>query len=307
MSSMCVVFLGTGAAVPTANRSLPAVLLVRGNEHILFDCGEGVQRQMIKAKISLHKKMSIFITHMHGDHMLGLPGLLQTMALLDRKKPVDIYAPLGLANLLECLRQTLQFQLTFDVTVHEVTAAGTICEDIEYTVAALPSNHAVTSFCYAFEEKPRMGRFHPEKARALGVAQGEAWSKLQRGVTLVLPNGKTVHPQDVTDAPRKGRKLVYTGDTRPFETFAAFAADADLLIHEGTFDDALVENANRDGHSTASQAAGQAKAANVKKLVLTHISARYSDTALLLQQAQRVFPASLVAEDFLELDLPLLE
>lgn len=307
MSSMCVVFLGTGAAVPTAKRGLPAVLMVRGNEHILFDCGEGVQRQMITAKISLHKKMTIFITHLHGDHVLGLPGLLQTMALLDRQKPVDIYAPTGLSVLLECLRQTLQFQLTFEVTVHEVTNAGTICDTPEYTVTALPSNHAVTSFCYAFEEKPRMGRFHPEKARLMGIPQGEAWSQLQHGNTIVLPNGQTIKPQDVTDPPRKGRKVVYTGDTRPFETFPAFAADADLIIHEGTFDDALVENANRDGHSTASQAAGQAKAANAKKLVLTHISARYADSLLLLQQAQKVFPDSLVAEDFLELDLPLLE
>jgi ribonuclease Z len=302
-----VVFLGTGAAVPTAKRGLPAVLLVRGNEHILFDCGEGIQRQMIQAKISLHKKLSVFITHMHGDHMLGLPGLLQTMALMDRQKPVDIYAPAGLAGLLDCLRNTLQFQLTFDVNLHEVTAAEVICETEEYTVASTPSNHAVISFCYAFNERSRMGRFHPEKARDLGVPKGEAWSQLQHGCDFTLPNGQVVKPQDVADLPRIGRKIVYTGDTKPFETFASFASGADLIIHEGTFDDSLVENANRDGHSTANQAATQAKAANAKQLALTHISARYTDTTLLQEQAKKIFPNTLVAYDFLELKLPLSE
>jgi ribonuclease Z len=302
-----IVFLGTGAAVPTAKRGLPAVLLIRGNEHILFDCGEGIQRQMIQAKISIHKKMSIFITHLHGDHMLGLPGLLQTMALMDRLKPVDIYAPQGLATLLECLRNTLQFQLTFDVNVHEVNAAEVICENEEYTVASTPSNHAVTSFCYSFTEKPRIGRFHPEKAKVLGVPKGEAWSQLQHGCNYTLPNGQVIKPQDLTDSPRTGRKIVYTGDTKPFETFASFASDADLIIHEGTFDDKLVENANRDGHSTAGQAATQAKAAKAKQLALTHISARYTDTTLLQEQAQKIFPNTLVAYDFLELTLPLSE
>jgi ribonuclease Z len=303
--SIRIVFLGTGAAVPSAKRSLPAVLLQRGNEQVLFDCGEAAQRQMMLAKVGLHKTLSIFITHMHGDHVLGLPGLLQTMALMDRQKPVDVYGPIGLAHYLDCLRETLQFQLTFDVAIHEVTGAGIIRDEEEYTVFATPSNHAVTSFCYAFEEKPRAGKFHPEKAKALGVPQGEAWGKLQRGTPFVFPDGHVVKPEDVASKPRRGRKIVYTGDTRPFAGFAAFAADADLVIHEATFEDALAEKANLDGHSTPSQAAAQAKAAGAKKLVLTHISARYSDTKLLLEQAQKVFPNALVAEDFLELELPL--
>jgi ribonuclease Z len=303
--SIRVVFLGTGAAVPSAKRSLPAVMLQRGNEQVMFDCGEAAQRQMILAKVGMHKKMSIFITHMHGDHVLGLPGLLQTMALMDRQKTVDIYGPVGLAHFLACLRETLQFQLTFDVTVHEISQEGIVRDEEEYTVSATPSNHAVTSFCYSLNEKPRAGKFYPEKARALGVPEGMAWGRLQRGTPFVFPDGRLVKPEDVEDPPRMGRKIVYTGDTRPFEGFAAFAADADLVIHEATFDDALAEKANLDGHSTPSQAAAQAKASGAKRLVLTHISARYLDSKLILEQALKVFPNTLVAEDFLELELPL--
>ena len=303
--SIRIIFLGTGAAVPTAQRSLPAVLLQRGNKQIMFDCGEAAQRQMMMAKISLHKKLGIFITHMHGDHVLGLPGLLQTMALMDRQKSVDVYGPLGLEHFLKCLQETLQFQLTFQVDIHEVIKSGTICDEEEYTVAAEPSNHAVTSFSYLFEEKPRAGRFHPEKAKVLGVPQGEAWSKLQHGKSLVLSDGSVVKPEDVTDPPRRGRKVVYSGDTKPFEGFAVFAADADLIIHEATFDDALAEKAQVDGHSTPSQAALETKAANAKSLILTHISARYPDVSLFEEQARKVFPNTVVAKDFLEIELPL--
>ncbi len=305
--SICIIFLGTGAAVPSAQRSLPAVLLQRGNEQILFDCGEACQRQMVVAKVGLHKKLSVFITHMHGDHVLGLPGMLQTMALMDRQKPVDIYGPVGLKHFLSCLQETLQFQLTFEISVHELAEAGTQCDEDEYSIAAFPSNHSVTSFCYAFEEKPRPGRFHPEKAQALGVPKGEAWGRLQRGENYVLPDNNVVKPEDVSGPCRKGRKIVYTGDTRPFEGFAVFAAEADVVIHEATFDDSLVEKAEIDGHSTPTQAALEAKASQAKQLVLTHISARYSNIELLLEQAKKVFPNTIVAEDFLELDLPLNE
>ncbi len=303
--SIRMIFLGTGAAVPTMQRSLPAVMMQRGNEQLLFDCGEGVQRQMLLAKLGFQKKLSIFVTHMHGDHVLGLPGLLQTMALMNREKPVNVFGPVGIAHFLDCLRETLLFQLTFQVNVHEISAEGIVFEDEEYSVSTYPSNHAIASFAYAFVEKPRPGRFHPEKARELGVPKGEAWGKLQRGETYVSPEGQIVNPQDVADAPRKGRKIVYTGDTKPFAGFAVFAADADLVIHEATFDDSLTEKAELDTHSTPSQAASQAKAAKAKQLVLTHISARYPEASLLMTQAKKVFPNATVAEDFWELEIPL--
>jgi len=303
--SIRVTFLGTAGAIPTNERSLPAVLMQRGNEQFMFDCGEGAQRQMIKAKTGFHKKMKIFITHMHGDHVLGLPGLLQTMALMDRQKPVEIYGPVGTAHFLDCLRETLQFILTFQVDVHELADAGVVCNEEEYTVTAARSNHVVPSFAYSFKEKQRPGKFHPEKAKALNIPQGEAWSKLQHGQKLTLPNGKIVKPEDITGPSRKGRKIIYTGDTRPFPEFAAFAAEADLVIHEATFDDALAEKALEDGHSTPSQAAEEAKSAGAKSLVLTHVSARYSDASILLEQARKVFENAQVAADFLELELPL--
>ncbi len=273
----------------------------------MFDCGEGAQRQMIKAKLGFHRKLKIFISHLHGDHVLGLPGLLQTMALMDRQRSVQIYAPVGIARYLDCLSETLQYALTFPVEVHELNAAGVVCEEEEYAVYASASNHVMQSFAYAFVEKPRAGRFHPEKALALGVPEGKAWGKLQHGNSFTLPNGTVVKPEDVSGPLRKGRKIVYTGDTKPFAEFAKVATDADLVIHEATFDDTLADKAALDGHSTPSQAASAAKRANAKSLVLTHISARYTDSKVLLEQAKKVFANTLVAEDFLELELPLTE
>ena len=217
-------------------------------------------------------------------------GLLQTMALMDRKNPVDIYGPVGIAHFLDCLRETLQFGLTFIVNVHEISEAGVICEEEDYLVEAERSNHAIVSFCFAFVEKARPGKFHPEKARELGVPQGEAWGKLQRGSEYIFPDGRVVKASEVAGPPRKGRKIVYTGDTRPFDKFASFAKDADIVIHEATFDDTLVEKAEIDGHSTPSQAATEAKLANAQSLVLTHISARYTETTLLLESSNKNFP-----------------
>ena len=303
--SIKITFLGTAGAIPTPQRNLPAVAMQRGNELFLFDCGEAVQRQMTLAKTPFHKPMRIFITHMHGDHVLGLPGLLQTMALMDRQKTVQVYGPVGIVEFLRCLQESLQFALTYRLEVYEVADAGVVCEEAEYRVLAVKSNHVVTSFSYAFVEKPRAGKFIPEKAHVLGVPLGAAWGKLQHGETLTLPDGTVVKPEDVSGPIRKGRKVVYTGDTRPFPEFAKFAAGADLVIHECTFDDALVDKAVVDGHSVPSQAAQDAKDANVKDLVLTHISARYTDAALLVEQAKKVFANVRVAEDFLKIDLPL--
>lgn len=163
--SISIVFLGTGAAVPTAKRSLPAVLLQRGNEQLMFDCGEGVQRQMMVAKLSLHKKLGIYITHLHGDHLLGLPGLLQTMALMDRRKPVEVYGPAGLAYFLNCLKEALQFQLTFDVNIHEITDSSLVCDNVEYSVVAARSNHAMTSLVTGLAKSPDQAGFILKKRR----------------------------------------------------------------------------------------------------------------------------------------------
>ncbi len=305
--SICIVFLGTSGSVPTLKRSLPAMVVQCPREQWMFDCGENVQRQMMQAKTSFHKKMKILITHLHGDHVLGLPGLLQTMALMDRKEPVQVYGPVGLKEFLLCTKKTLNFGLTFPVEISEISEEGDVCETEEYRLTAIKSNHAVESYAFAFIEKPRPGKFYPEKALALGVAKGELWSQLQKGKEIKLKDGNTVKPNDVMGPMRAGRKIIYTGDTKPFDSFAKFAENADLVVHDCTFDDSLAEKALVDGHSTPTQAAEQAKAAGAKRLVLSHISARYPDASLLLDQAKKVFSNTTLAEDFLEIELPLSE
>jgi len=303
--SIKVVFLGTSGATPTAKRSLPCVVIQRGNELLMMDCGESAQRQMIKAKIGFHKKTKVFLSHLHGDHVLGLPGLLQTMALMNRKKKIEVYGPEGTEAFLRCVQESLRFGLTFDLEINEVHEAGIICVENDFSVEAVASNHVVPSFSFAFLEKPRPGKFFPEKAKALGVPKGLLWSKLQHGESVALSDGRIVEPDAVAGLARNGRKIVYSGDTKPFDDFAKFAFGADILIHEATFDDSLAEKAELDWHSTPSQAALQAKKAEVKMLALTHVSARYTDSTLLLHQAREVFENVVVAEDFLVLDLPL--
>ncbi|MEM2780179.1 MAG: ribonuclease Z [Candidatus Bathyarchaeia archaeon] len=302
---MKVIFLGTAGSIPTPKRSLPAILIKRKGEQLLFDCGEGVQRQMIMAGASFNKKMKVFVTHMHGDHMLGLPGLIQTMALLSRDKKLEIYGPPGIRRFIENLRETVQFSITFPIEINEIHSAGKVCEEIEYAVQAVWANHVIPSLAYALVEKPRPGKFYPEKAKALGVPKGPLWSRLQHGNEVKLPNGKIVKPEDVMGSPRPGRKIVYTGDTRPFESLADFAADADLLIHDATLDDDLAERAYEDGHSTPSQAAENAKNSRAKLLILTHISARYGNPKVLLKQARKIFKKTQVAEDFMTIEVPL--
>ncbi|MBS7633423.1 ribonuclease Z [Candidatus Bathyarchaeota archaeon] len=302
--SLTATFLGTAGSIPTPKRSLPAILIQRENEQIMFDCGEGVQRQMIKAKTGFHKKMKIFITHMHGDHVLGLPGLLQTMTLLDRKRKLEIYGPAGITGFLECIRETVQFVLTFPIEIFEIKKPGVVCDEKEYIVEAAWANHVIPSFAYVFTEKIRPGYFYPEKAKKLGIPEGPLWSRLQHGQEVTLPNGKVVKPEEVLGKPRLGRKIVYTGDTSSVENLGKFGADADLLIYDSTLDDSLADKAEEDGHSTPSQAARAAKKIGAKVLVLTHISARYTENDLLLRQAQKIFKNTVVAEDFMKIEIP---
>ncbi len=302
--SLDVVFLGTGGSVPTSNRGLPAILVHRKGEQLMFDCGEGVQRQMVKAKCGFSRVTKVFITHMHGDHMLGLPGLLQTMAMLNRERKLTVYGPVGIARFLDCVRETVQFVLTFDVEVCEIEKAGIVCAEGEYVVKAIWADHIIPSLAYALVEKARAGRFFPEKAKKLKIPEGALWSRLQRGYEIKLANGRIVKPSQVLGPSRSGRKIVYTGDTRPFSELIQFAAGADLLVHDATLDDDLAERAFEDGHSTVSQAAEAARKANVKRLFLTHISARYEDTRRLLDRARKILKETAVAEDFMKAEIP---
>jgi ribonuclease Z len=305
--SLQVIFLGTAGSVPTPTRGLPAIAIQRKNELILFDCGEGVQRQMIRAKVGFHRKTKVFITHMHGDHVLGLPGLIQTMALLDRKQKLEVFGPVGIKAFIKGIQDTVQFVLTFPIEITEIKKEGLVCAEKEYEVYSAKTDHEIFSLAYALEEKPRPGKFNPEKAEVLGVPEGPLWSKLQHGEKIKLSNGRVVKPEEVVGEPRSGRKIVYSGDTRPTDNLVKLAAGADLLIHDATFAEELMDRAKEDGHSTPSQAAKTAKKAKAKQLILTHISARYQSTQALLEKAKEVFPKVDVAEDFMKIEIPLSE
>ncbi len=303
--SIEIVFLGTSASIPTSSRALPSVAIFRKGELFLFDCGEGTQRQMIKAQIGFNRKTRILVTHMHGDHVLGLAGLLQTMSLLGRDKPLRIYGPAGIKAFVDATIETVRFSLIFPIEIHEIEDEGPMFEEKEYSVHAAWGEHSVPSLAYALVEKERPGRFHPERAVSLGVPEGPLWSKLQQGLQVKLPNGHLVKPEDVVDSPRSGRKIVYVGDTAPSENIADFAKGADVLIHEATFSDDMADRAEEDKHSTPSGAAEIARKADAKLLILTHISARYGDTDILLQQAKKIFADAKIAEDFMRVEIPL--
>ncbi len=303
--SLQVIFLGTAASIPTPTRSLPAIMIRREGDLILFDCGEGTQRQMIKARLGFNRRMKILITHMHGDHMLGLPGLIQTMSLLGRERELEIYGPPGLNDFLEAIRRTVQFTLTFPIKLAEIREAGAVFKGKEFEIHAAKADHIEYAFAYSFEEEKRLGKFYPKRARELQIPEGTLWSKLQHGSSVTLSNGTVVDPSEVVGPPRPGRKIVYTGDSRHSLSIMKLARDADVLIHECTFDDELADRAKEDGHSTASQAAKTARKAEAKRLVLTHISSRYKDTELLLKQAKKHFSSVEVAQDFMTIRLPL--
>jgi ribonuclease Z len=301
---MKIVFLGTSGSMPTPERGSASLAIKIGGEIILFDCGEGTQQRMVAARVGFRRPMHILITHLHGDHILGLPGLLQTMSLLRRERSIDIYGPKGIVDFLTCVSRTLGGP-NFPVQIHELNKPETIYSGARYHLRAVEAEHHMEAWSYALIERERPGRFHPEKARALGVPEGYLWGKLQRGEDVRLPSGEIIRSSQIVDPPRPGRKIVYSGDTRPNESLIELANDSDILVHEATFDDSLMERANEDGHSTAGQAAEVAKKAEVEKLVLTHISSRYPDPSILLEQAMEIFPRTLIAEDLMELEIPL--
>ncbi len=300
---MKVVFLGTSGSMPTPERSSSSVAVVMGRSVVLLDCGEGTQRQMVAAHIGFSRVKLIFITHLHGDHVLGAPGLLQSMTLQRREEPLEVFGPPGTHAFLQGVSNTLGGP-SFPVTVHEIAEPGVVYESKSFTVEACRAEHRLMAWSYAVAEKPRPGRFHPEKARKFGVPEGTLWKRLQGGEEVAVDD-MVVTPQDVCDAPRPGRRIVYTGDTKPSENVIKLAHGADLLIHEATFGDDLADRAAEDGHSTVSQAAGVAAKAGVKCLILTHISSRYSDTMPLLEAARKIFPDTTIAEDLKEVEVPL--
>lgn len=299
---MRIHFLGTSSAVPTAKRGLTSLAVTRGDEVFIFDTGEGMQRNFLQSGIGTNKKMSIFITHMHSDHIIGLLGLLQTLSLVRRMKEVRVYGPKELLEFIAVNQRLLNFSLTYPLRFKEVDE-GIVYESKEYTIKATLAEHNVKAYSYCLEEKPRPGVFYPEKALALGVPKGTLWHKLQHGEEVEI-NGKIVKPEEVTGKKRKGRKVGISGDTRPNEYLIEFFKDADVLIFDSTYSDQHATNALENMHSTASEAALVAKKANAKQLILTHFSARYDDTSILVEEARKIHDNVIAAEDLMTIDVP---
>ncbi len=298
-----ITFLGTGGSLPTRNRNPSAVMVNREGELILFDCGEGTQQQMMRAKTGMMSLSSIFVSHFHADHFLGIPGLIQTMSFLGRKEPLTIYGPEGTREFTELFKALGYFNLKYEIRGVELSPGDTV-EGKDYVVRALKTEHSIPSLGYALVENPRLGRFNRERAVELGVPPGPLFAKLQRGSPVEV-DGRLVRPEEVMGIPRSGRTIVYTGDTRPCKAVLEASRDADLLIHDGSFADEMADWAEESMHSTAGEVAALAKEAGVRKLVLTHISSRYTDDVEpILKDSKKVFENVIVAEDLMELEIP---
>lgn len=301
---MKVIFLGTGGSFPTKERGLTSIAIRREGELLLFDCGEGTQRQMAHTKVSPMKVETVFLTHFHGDHFLGLPGLVQTMSLMDREKDLEVYGPHGTEEKISKLLEIPVFNLRFDIRIHDLQPGDSLRRD-GYEVETAEIRHSAPGIAYSLVEDQRPGKFYPEKAKELGIEPGPKYSQLQEGETIELPDGSIVEPDQVIGPPRPGRKIVYSGDTRPSKKIIKLAKNADLLIHDGTFSKELRDEAKVGGHSTVQEAAEVAKEANVQRLVLIHASPRYSNLSELEEEAQEIFSNSVFANDFSEFEVEL--
>ncbi len=301
---MRVIFLGTSAAVPTVSRNPSSIIVDLGREYILLDAGEGTQKQIIRSGIGFGRLSKIFISHLHGDHYYGVFPLLQTLSILKRRKPLEIYAPQGFHNVLLAITEVAPVESSFEVKVFEVRGR-TSFRLKGYTVTMFPVVHGnIPTYGIAVREDDRPGRFDPQRSDELGVPL-ELRGLLQRGIPIKLPNGKVVHPQDVMSPPRRGKLLVYSSDTRPCRSLIEEGSEADLLIHEATYADDLRERAEQSGHSTISEAIGVAKACKAKALALTHFSARYREEDLdrLEKEAKRMFNPLIFAKDLMIYEL----
>jgi ribonuclease Z len=303
---LTVTLLGTSAAVPSVDRNVAALAIQREGETLLFDCGEGTQRQMMRYGVSFAFR-DIFFTHYHADHMLGVTGLLRTLGLQDRTAPVTLYGPRGAQRILSQAVGLGIERNRFDVEIVEVAAGQTLNRG-DYDIVAFETDHRADTIGYALVEHVRLGRFDPDRARDLGIPEGPLWGRIHKGETIELPDGRRIEPAQLVGEPRRGRKLVYTGDTRPCGTVVEAAAGADLLVHEATFGEDERARAVETGHSTAAQAAEVARQAGARRLVLTHISPRYTrDAPELLAEAKAVFPETIVARDGLTVEVPFID
>ena len=298
---MRLVFLGTSASQPTENRGLSCICLEREGEILMFDAGEATQMSYMKSGLGWNKKMKIFVTHLHGDHCVGILGLLQTMSMQNRTETLEIFGPSGIEEFIAANIKVLNFGLSFPVLI-SIIKEGEIFENGKFSIHACKANHSVIAFSYLFEEKDKPGRFNVEKAKELGIPEGELWNKLQNGNEITI-NEKIIRPDEVLGEKRPGKKIGISGDTMPTEELRKFFHKCDYLIFDSTFLDEEKQRAQDTCHSTAKQAAILGKNARVKNLILTHFSARYKDEVGHLREAKEIYNSVITAKDLLEIEI----
>jgi len=298
---MKLVFLGTAGAQPTEKRGLSCICLEREGEILMFDAGESAQISYLKSGLGWNKKMKIFVTHLHGDHCIGILGLLQTMTMKNRIETLEIYGPKGIDEFIAANIKILNFGLSFPIMI-SIINEGKVLDSKFYSIYACRASHSVTAFSYRFEEKDKPGRFNLEKAKSLEIPEGQLWNKLQNGEQIEI-NGKIITPDQVLGEKRPGKKIGISGDTMPTEELEKFFEGCDYLVFDSTFLDELKEKAVETHHSTAKQAATLGKNAKVKNLILTHFSARYRDETLHLEEAKKIHDSVITARDFLEVEI----
>ena len=298
---MKLVFLGTSAAQPTAKRGLSCICLEREGEILMFDAGESSQISYMKSGLGWNKKMKLFVTHLHGDHCVGILGLLQTMSMQNRTESLEIFGPKGIDEFLAANIKILNFGLSFSILI-TIVNEGTIYENNKFLIHAAKANHSITAFSYLFEEKDKPGRFNVEKAKELGIPEGELWNKLQNGEDITN-NEKIIKPEQVLGQKRLGKKIGISGDTMPTKELEEFFRECDYLVFDSTFLDEEKQKAQDTCHSTAKQAAELGKNANVKNLILTHFSTRYKDEIQHKTEAEQIHNSVITAKDLLEVEI----
>lgn len=295
---MKIVFLGTGGTYPSKMRNVTSVAVQLPGEVVMFDCGEGTQRQLMRSSVSFMKINTILISHLHADHFLGIPGLVQSMSLNGRENDLRILGPKGTKKNVQSMLRLGYFKSGFRVLTEDITPKS-VLDFGSYAIRCVEAEHSIPSLAYSLEENPRPGRFDLKKARKLSVPEGPLYRRLQEGKSVKVGDRK-IQPEQVLGPPRPGRKLVYSGDTKPSRTIVRLAKNADVLIHDCTLDSSHGKLASDFGHSTAAEAATVAKAAKVGTLFLVHLSPRYESHEVLEKEARSIFKESVVAQDLME-------
>ena len=298
---MKLVFLGTSAAQPTEKRGLSCICLEKEGEILMFDAGEAAQIAYMKSGLGWNKKMKLFVTHLHGDHCVGILGLLQTMSMQNRTESLEIFGPKGIDEFLAANIKVLNFGLPFSILIN-IISEGKIFENKKYLIHTTKANHSITAFSYLFEEKDKPGRFNVAKAKELGIPEGELWNKLQNGEEITS-NEKIIKPEQVLGEKRPGKKIGISGDTMPTKKLEEFFYQCDYLVFDSTFIEEEKQRALDTCHSTAKQAAELGKNAKVKNLILTHFSARYKDELQHKMEAEKIHNSVITAIDLLEVEI----